>query len=151
MNTQQKDLSYFKLKLQELLNTSFPEKSNDIAFIDGRSKTAINAYVILLKAGFSTEECEYNANGILFERLYFSQFDTVFKVICNEFDKVIVDDELRPFALKMLAICEPVFAQYILTDDFESEPQYELLYTELTGTIANYMEEYGASCHIHKS
>ena len=27
MDTQQKDLSYFRLRLQELLNTRFPEKA----------------------------------------------------------------------------------------------------------------------------
>lgn len=37
MSTQQKDLSYFRLRLQELINTSFPEKVNDQKFIDQRS------------------------------------------------------------------------------------------------------------------
>lgn len=37
MDTQPKDLSYFKLRLQELLNTSFPEKAHDQKFIDQRS------------------------------------------------------------------------------------------------------------------
>ncbi|WP_432419550.1 DUF1896 family protein [Flavobacterium marginilacus] len=32
-----KDLSYFRLRLQELLNTSFPEKANDQKFIEERS------------------------------------------------------------------------------------------------------------------
>jgi hypothetical protein len=37
MDTQQKDLSYFRLRLQELLSTSFPERVHDVKFIDQRS------------------------------------------------------------------------------------------------------------------
>jgi hypothetical protein len=33
MDVQQKDLSYFRLRLQELLNSSFPEKAHDQKFI----------------------------------------------------------------------------------------------------------------------
>jgi hypothetical protein len=54
-----------------------------------------------------------------------------------------MDEELRPFALKMMAVCKPVFEQYVLTDDFEDSPEYDLLYTELTGTIAIWIEENG--------
>ena len=55
----------------------------------------------------------------------------------------MADEELRPFALKMLPVCEPVFAGYALTDDFAYSPEFELLYTELTGTIAIWVEENG--------
>ncbi|WP_410493493.1 DUF1896 family protein [Chryseobacterium sp. CBo1] len=34
MDTQQKGLSYFRLRLQELFNTSFIEKEHDQKFID---------------------------------------------------------------------------------------------------------------------
>ncbi|MBP7839687.1 MAG: DUF1896 family protein, partial [Bacteroidales bacterium] len=44
MDTQQKDLSYFRLRLQELLNTSFPEIANDQKFIEERSLWTANAY-----------------------------------------------------------------------------------------------------------
>ncbi|OAV65181.1 hypothetical protein Barb4_03540 [Bacteroidales bacterium Barb4] len=35
-----------------------------------------------------------------------------------------------------------VFAKYPLSDDFAYEPEFELLYTELTGTISIYLEEH---------
>ena len=44
MDTQQKDLSYFRLRLQELLNTSFPEKANDQKFVEQRSSWACLLY-----------------------------------------------------------------------------------------------------------
>lgn len=78
-----------------------------------------------------------------FEGLHFSKFDTVFQVVCNEFDTLMADEELRPFTLKMFPICEPVFSGYELTDDFDSDTEFDLLYTELTGTIAIWIEENG--------
>ena len=94
-------------------------------------------------SGNSIEKCNEIANYILFEHLHFSKFDTVFQVVCNEFDTIMADEELRPFALKMFLVCEPVFAEYKLTDDFAYTYEYDLLYTEVTGTIAIWIEENG--------
>ena len=143
MNTQQKELSYFKLRLQELLNSSFPEKRRDIAFVNQRSELAANAYDLAFRAGSSIGACEYEADKVLFEGLHFSRLDTIFKIVCREFDTIMMDEELRPFAIKMMAVCEPVFEHYGITDDFEDSPEYDLLYTELTGTIAIWIEEHG--------
>ncbi|MDM1039550.1 DUF1896 domain-containing protein [Myroides odoratimimus] len=143
MDTQQKDLSYFKLRLQELLNTSFPEKAFDTKFIEQRSSWAANAYEGTFQAGNTIEQCEQYANYILFENLHFSKFDTVFQVVCNEFDTIMAEEELRPFALKMFPFCEPVFSNYELTDDFAYGYEFDVLYTEITGTIAIWIEENG--------
>ena len=143
MDTQQKDFSYFKLRLQELLNTSFPEKAFDTKFIQQRSSWAANAYEGAFRSGNPIERCDEIANYILFEGLHFSKFDTVFQAVCNEFDTIMADEELRPFALKMSPVCEPVFTNYQLTDDFAYTTEYDLLYTEITGTIAIWIEENG--------
>jgi hypothetical protein len=143
MDTQQKDLSYFRLRLQELLTTSFPEKAYDAKFIDQRSSWASNAYEGAFRAGNPVSQCDHIADYVLFAGLYFSRFDTVFQVVCNEFDTRMADEELRPFALKMFPVCEPVFATYILTDDFAYTTDFDLLYSELTGTIAIWIEENG--------
>lgn len=143
MNNQTKNPSYFKLKLQELLNSSFPEKTHDSLFIEQRSKWAANTYEAVFLAGNSIDQCNEIANFILFEGLHFSKFDTVFQVVCNEFDTLMADEELRPFALKMLALCNQVFQNYELTDGFEDTAEYDLLYTELTGTIVLWIEENG--------
>ena len=143
MDTQQKDLSYFRLRLQELLNTSFPEKAHDEKFINERSSWAANAYEGAFKSDNPIEQCNHIAEYILFEGLHFSGFDTIFQVVCNEFDMRMADEELRPFALKMLPVCELVFANYKLTDDFAYTAAFDLLYTELTGTIAIWIDEHG--------
>lgn len=143
MDTQQKDLSYFRLRLQELLSSSFPEKAHDQQFIDQRSSWAANAYDGAFRSGNSIEQCNEIANYILFGGLHFSKFDTIFQVVCNEFDTLMADEELRPFTLKMLPICAPVFDNYELTDDFAYSYEFDQLYTEITGTIAIWIEENG--------
>jgi hypothetical protein len=143
MDAVKKDLSYFTLRLQELLNTSFPELSSDRAFITYRSRLASNAYEGAFLAGNRIELCNEIAEYILFEGLHFSQFDMVFQVVCSEFDTLMADEELRPFAIKMLPVCKKVFEQYPLNDDFADSPECDLLYTEVTGSIQIWIEEYG--------
>ncbi|KVV15021.1 DUF1896 domain-containing protein [Flavobacterium sp. TAB 87] len=143
METQQKDLSYFRLRLQELLNTGFPEKSWDKQFINERSSWVAKAYEGAFLSGNTIEQCNEIASYILFEGLHFSKFDTVFQVVCNECDTIMADEELRPFALKMFPVCESVFVGYQLEDDFAYTTDFEILYTELTGTIAIWIEENG--------
>jgi hypothetical protein len=143
MDNHQKDLSYFKLRLQELLNTSFPEKANDHKFIEQRSSWAAQAYQEVFNAGNTLEQCSEMANYLLFQNLYFSKFDTVFQLVCNEFDSLMADEELSPFALKMLPVCESVFSSYNITDDFASSEEFDLLYTEIVGIIALWIQENG--------
>lgn len=143
MDTASKDLNYFRLRLQELLNTSFPEKAWDSKFTDQRSRWAAKAYEGAFLCGNSIEECDHIAGSILFEGLHFSKFDTIFQVISYEFDHIMADEELRPFALRMIPVCEPVFGRYELTDDFAYTTDYDLLYTELTGTVGIWIEENG--------
>ena len=143
MNTTPKDLSYYTIRLQELLNMSFPEKAHDSKFIDQRSALAAHAYQDAFLAGNTASQCHEIAQYILFEGLHFSKFDSIFQVVCNEFDTRMTDEELHPFALKMFRVCEPVFANYDLSEDFAYSEEFELLYTELTGTIALWIEENG--------
>lgn len=143
MDIPQKDLSYFRLRLQELLNTSFPEKAFDQKFIAERSSFASNAYQSAFNSGSSVEQCNILANFILFEDLHFSRFDTIFQVVCNEFDTLMADEELRVFALSMFPVCEPVFSRYELTDHFACSHEYDLLYTEITGIISIWIQENG--------
>ncbi|WP_312078514.1 DUF1896 domain-containing protein [Chryseobacterium sp.] len=142
-NLNNKDLSYFRLRLQELLITSFPEKSGDSKFIERRATLASNAYQGAFSSGNSIEDCNQIAEFILFEGLHFSKFDTVFQIVCNEFDTLMADDDLRPFAIEMLSVCEPYFENYELTDDFAYTYDFDTLYTELTGVISLYIEEHG--------
>lgn len=143
MDVLQKDLSYFKLRLQEYLYCSFPEKAWDTKFIEQRSQWAAKTYEEAFRCGNSIEQCNHITNAVLFQGLEFSPFDLLFQVVLNEFDTFMADEELRPFTLEMLPVCELLFSQYDLGHDFEDSVHYNLLYTELTGTIAIWIEENG--------
>lgn len=143
MSKQQKDLSYFQLRLQELLNISFPEKADDQKFIEQRCALAESSYEDAFRAGYAIDQCNQISNQVLFEGLHFSRFDTVFQVVCNEFGTIMADEELRPFALKMFPVCEPLFEAYQLADDFAYSYEFDKLYTELTGAIAIWISENG--------
>ena len=52
--------------------------------------------------------------------------------------------EREAFTQKLLPLVRNVFSIYDLSDDnFALSPDYDLLYTELTGAVVLYIEEYG--------
>lgn len=137
--------SYFWLRLKEYLNESYPELANDQDFLDARDELASQTFVDCIKNGDNLIEAEHYANEVLFANLPFSKMDMIFDVVCEEFNRHIEDDKLREFAEKMFPICEPVFEKYdIEKRDFEDTKEYQLLYTELTGTIVIWLEENSA-------
>ncbi|MDO5523849.1 MAG: DUF1896 domain-containing protein [Bacteroidia bacterium] len=141
---EREDLSYFTLTLQSYLNESFPELANDKTFIEERSELAAQSYADALMAGHSHPEASELSNEVMYEGLHFSKFDMLFKVICNEFDSQMADDELRPFAMKMYPLCAEIFANYPTDEpEFVDSGDYDLLYTELTGTVAIHIEDNG--------
>jgi hypothetical protein len=138
---QPEDLSYFKLSLLDFLINSHPELVSNTEFINARSDAAAEAHEQAILAGHNQIEASELSNEVLFADLHFSKHDTLVKILWREFSSEVPEDEAIEMSIELLPICEPVFALYTLTDDFASSPDYELLYTELTGTISIYLEE----------
>jgi hypothetical protein len=137
------DLSYYRLVLADFLRESHPHLVNDRKFIAARTEAALDVYEKAVLSGDNPTEVGEQANKVLFEGLYFSKFDTVKNIFRNEFSKEIPEEEAGFWAILLLPECESVFAGYPLSDDFAYEPEYDLLYTELTGVIALYLENHG--------
>lgn len=137
------DISYFRLSLMAFLSESHPERLKDNRFILSCTDAATEAYEQTIRNGGTPEEAIEQANAILFEGLHFSKHDTLVNILWNEFADEVPEDEAKEMAIKLLPECESVFSQYPLSEGFAYEPEYELLYTELTGTIAFYLENYG--------
>ena len=144
MNTNKMpELSYFKLKLTTFLSEHQPELLQDAPFISSRSDAALTAYCDAVAQGFSHPQAESIASNVLFEELHFSKYDTLVSVLENEFETELpspLPERLAPILLKNKAILS-IFGKYDLTDDFAASPQYEQLYTELTGTIVLIIEQ----------
>ena len=137
-----KELSYFRLKLENYLSEHFPELLGDKPFITARADEALSAYCDAVAQGFSHPEAESMANEVLHRGLHFSKYDTLVSVLENEFEKELpspLPERLSPILLKNKAV-QSVFDKYELSDDFGASPEYEKLYTELTGTIVLLIE-----------
>jgi hypothetical protein len=136
------DISYFRLSLRDFLRESHPERLKDKRFILSCTEAALDAYEQAIKSGSNPHEAAEQAKAALFEGLHFSKYDTLKNILWNEFFTEVPEDEAKDFALRLLPECEDVFADYPLTDNFACSPEYESLYTELTGTIALYLERH---------
>ena len=137
------ELSYFRLKLTAYLRDHQPELVDDATHVSSRSDAALTAYCDAVAQGFSHPEAESIASNVLFEGLHFSKYDTLVSVLENEFEAELpspLPEKLAPILLRNKAV-QRVFANYHLTDDFAASPQYEDLYTELTGTIVLIIEQ----------
>ena len=87
MTTTKKDLSYFRLKLENYLGEHFPEMLSDKPFIMARSDEALTTYCDAVAQGFSHPEAETMASEVLYRGLHFSKYDTLVSVLENEFEK----------------------------------------------------------------
>ena len=140
-----KELSYFRLKLENYLSEHFPELLGDKPFITARADEALSTYCNAVAQGFSHPEAESMASEVLHRGLHFSKYDTLVFVLENEFEKELpspLPERLTPMLLKNKAV-QSVFDKYEQTDDFGATPEYEKLYTELTGTIVLLIEVNG--------
>ena len=145
METTKKELSYFRLKLENYLGEHFPEMLSDKPFIMARSDEALTTYCDAVAQGFSHPEAESMASEVLYRGLHFSKYDTLVSVLGNEFENELpspLPEKLSPILLKNKAV-QSVFDKYELSDDFGASPEYEKLYTELTGTIVLLIEVNG--------
>ena len=143
METTKKELSYFRLKLETYLGEYFPEMLSDKSFVTARADEALTTYCDAVAQGFSHPEAETMASEVLYRGLHFSKYDTLVSVLENEFEKELpspLSERLAPLLLKNKAV-QSVFAKYDLTDEFGASPEYEKLYTELTGTIVLLIED----------
>jgi len=136
------ELSYYRLTLQSFLKESHPEQANDAEFIASRGDLASQTYSQAIEDGHSQNQAEGLASEVLYKGLYFSKHDTIVNVLWNEFNLEVPQGSAKNLAQKLLAFCEDVFAKYPISDEFAYEPEFNQLYTELTGTIVIWMEEH---------
>ena len=139
------ELSYFRLKLRSYMSEHHPERLQDTEFITTRADMALTAYCDAVAQGFTHLEAENIASEVLYQGLHFSKYDTLVSVLENEFEKELpspLPERLTPMLLKNKAV-QSVFDKYELTDDFGASPEYEKLYTELTGIIVLIIEVNG--------
>ena len=137
------DLSYYGLYLLKYLKENHPDKASDTDFIESRADHAAEVYEQSRLEGYTPEGAQELAMAALTKGLHFSKYNTVIEVLWNEFGDEVEPGNAPAFALTLQPALEEVFARYPLTDNFAYTSEYDLLYTELTGAVATYLEEHG--------
>lgn len=132
------ELSYFKLLLSSYLKESHPDKAENRQFIHERSELAIESYTQSVASGYTHSEATEQANVVLYQGLHFSKYDTLFDILTEEFSETVIEEQIAKRAFEFLPSCADVFVKYDLCDDFIDSPEYDMLYSELTGKLAGY-------------
>lgn len=139
--TPRSELSYYGLSLLSYLGDSHPDKAGNKAFIAKRADRAAEVYSKAIRSGLTHIEAEEQASAELYRGLHFSVYNTLVNILWDEFPAEVPEDNARKVALQVLPLCGNVLAKYPLGDDFADTPAYDLLYTELTGTIQILLED----------
>ena len=143
-NEGQTDFSYYGLYLLDYLRTNRFEQATNEAFIRERADRAAETYEQARLEGYTTAGAQELAMNILLEGLRYSKYAILREVVENEFADDVPEAERESFTRKLLPLVGNVFSIYNLSDDnFALSPDYDLLYTELTGAAVLYIEEYG--------
>lgn len=140
---QSTEFSYYGLYLLKYLKENHPDKATDADFISRRSDRAADVYEQSRLSGYTPEGAQELAMAALMKGLHFSKYNTIIEVLWNEFAEEVPPGEAAKVALTLQPALEDVFSRYPLTDDFAYTSEYDQLYTELTGTVAIYLEEHG--------
>ena len=143
-NKGQTDFSYYGLYLLDYLRKNKFEQATDEAFIRERADRAAEVYERARLDGTSTAGAQELAMNTLMEGLRYSKYAILREVVENEFADEVPEAEREAFTQKLLPLVGNVYSIYDLSDDnFALSPDYNLLYTELTGAVVLYIEEYG--------
>lgn len=135
------ELSYYGLSLLSFLRDSHPQHIADEDFITRRADRAAEVYSEVIRSGRTHLEAEEAASEELYRGLHFSPYNTLVNILWNEFTAEIPEDDARAVARLLLPLCSKVLAKYTFTDDFANRSEYDLLYTELTGTVQILLED----------
>ena len=143
-NEGQTDFSYYGLYLLDYLRTNRFEQATDKAFIRERADRAAETYERARLEGYPADGAQELAMKTLTEGLRYSKYAILREVVENEFAGEVPESECEPFLQRLLPLVGNVFSVYDLSDDdFALSPDYDLLYTELTGAVVLYIDEYG--------
>ncbi len=137
MKTTKKELSYYRLRLETYLKDYHPHRLSEETFIVERAEAAAKTYEENFLAGANTDEADQQALEVLFQGLHFSEYFFIEQILDNEFSDEVPAEltaNLADMILKNDTIKETI-ARYNPGDSFDEKPEYELLYTELTGAI----------------
>ena len=143
-NIRETELSYYGLYLLNYLKEHRFVEAKDMSFVKSRADRAAEVYEQARREGYSADGAQELAMADLMRGLHYPKYTLLMEVLEREFDREVPEAKRTAFAEKLLPLIDKVFSIYDLTDDFFAQsPEYDLLYSELTGAVILYLEEYG--------
>lgn len=136
------DKTWFAERLQTFLHDQHPQLENRNRFIDRRSRHAAETYGASIAFGNTPEAALRHAETTLFRGLLFSKFDTLCLILATD-HPAIPEKQLRDVAVRLLCVCEPIFAEYTLNDEFAATAAFRQLKTDLRQSIRSWFEDNG--------
>lgn len=141
---QETELSYYGLYLLNYLKEHRFVEAKNLSFVQSRADRAAEVYEQARREGYSADGAQELAMADLVRGLHYPKYTLLMEVLEREFDSEVQETKRAAFAGKLLPLIDNVFSIYDLTDDFFAQsPEYDLLYSELTGAVILYLEEYG--------
>ena len=141
---QETELSYYGLYLLNYLREHRFVEAKNLSFVQSRADRAAEVYEQARREGYSADGAQELAMADLMRGLHYPKYTLLMEVLEREFEREVPEAKRTAFAEKLLPLIDKVFSIYDLTDDFFAQsPEYDLLYSELTGAVILYLEEYG--------
>ena len=140
----QTELSYYGLYLlNHLRENRFPQAS-DADFIRERADHAAEVYEQARRDALFADAAQELAMSALLKGLRFSKYSILYDVVDSEFPLEVAVEDQEAFVKHLLPLVDNVYSIYDLTDDdFAQSPDYDQLYTELTGAVVLFIESNG--------
>ena len=140
----QTELSYYGLYLlNHLRENRFPQAS-DADFIRERADHAAEVYEQARRDALFADAAQELAMSALLKGLRFSKYSILYDVVDREFPLEVAVEDQEAFVKNLLPLVDNVYSIYDLTDDdFAQSPDYDQLYTELTGAVTLFIESNG--------
>lgn len=136
------DEKWFRERLRQFIKERHPQRSIHTEAIERRSRLAAESYAGNVACSGNPTQALRDADGILFQGLLFSPYDTIHLILETDFP-AIPENKRQNVAMQLLKICRPVFLIYGLGDDFASRPEFRQLKEDLRTCIRFWIDEHG--------
>ncbi|MCD7969120.1 MAG: DUF1896 domain-containing protein [Alistipes sp.] len=137
-----KGVSYFAEKLRSFIAEFHPEKVTRVKMVERRSYEAERVYEQSIKKGDGVANAIEKAEAVLYRDLIFSKYDTLKRILTDELPRH-GRSSINTLIKELGPVCEPIFRQHVLSDDFYNEPEYNRMITELHLEVREFLDRHG--------
>ena len=136
-------LDYYGLYLLNYLTENRFAQATDKEFVRERAERAADTYEQSRREGLTPDAAQERAMDALTRGLRFSPFALLAEILEREFPDEVPQEDIAAVATALLPHLRGILSRNALSDDFAQSPEYDRLYSELTGAVALHIEAHG--------